>query len=134
MEREFNSRLKKMIKYPVYLPQEDGLLLADLIASGIHPLQASVTIFDEDIEALNRSELLVAVLNGPHVDSGVAFEIGYFNALRRPVLGLHTDTRSELKTGFNPMISVSLYNLAQSEQELLTMIDDWYRKTPINRE
>lgn len=125
-ERELNSRLKKLIRFPVYLPQQDGLLLADLIAAGTSVDAAVSAIFQADIAALHESKLLVAVLNGPLVDSGVAFEIGYFHSLGRPVVGFHTDVRVELRVGFNPMISAALSALATDEDELLEAIDKWY--------
>lgn len=122
IEREFNLRLKRLIRLPVYVPQEDGLLLVDVVAAGADPLVAAHKIYKEDIEALKRSSLLIAVLNGPHVDSGVAFEIGYFAALGKPVLGFHNDSRSELRTGFNPMIESALCDLVASEDELVAKV------------
>ncbi len=129
LEREFNARLKNLIQYPVYLPQDDGLLVADLISSGVNPEEAVTSIFTADIRALNESNLLVAVLNGPHVDSGVAFEIGYFRALGKRIIGFHTDVRSELRIGFNPMIAAALDDIAGNEVQLLAAIEKWHPKS-----
>ena len=48
-------------------------------------------LFDRDIRELQKADLVVALLDGPDVDSGTAFEVGY--ACRRgvPVFGLKSD-------------------------------------------
>ncbi len=38
---------------------------------------------------------LIAVLDGVEVDSGVAAEIGAFSMLKRPIVGVFTDTRQQ---------------------------------------
>ena len=118
-EREFNVRLKLLIPYPVYLPQEDGRLITDLLAEGVELNSAVRTIHQNDIQALCRSDVMVAVLDGAHVDSGVAFEIGYFHALGKPIIGLHTDSRTELSFGHNPMITGSIGIIVRNEIALL---------------
>jgi nucleoside 2-deoxyribosyltransferase len=131
IEREFNTRLKNAIRYPVYLPQEDGLLLTDLLSRGVDTAEAIRTIFAADLVALNSSRMLVAILNGPHVDSGVAFEIGYFRSLSRPIIGFHTDARSELPIGFNPMIAGALEEVAAGEDELILAIEKLYPRAKV---
>jgi nucleoside 2-deoxyribosyltransferase len=44
-------------------------------------------------------------LNGPDVDSGTAFEIGYGVARGRPVLGLYEDLRVDGARDLNVMIA-----------------------------
>ena len=42
---------------------------------------------------LIHSKHVVAVLNGPDVDSGTAWEIGYAYACKKPLLGIREDIR-----------------------------------------
>lgn len=81
-----------------YLPHRDG---------GLAPPDRRNTrpLYDADIGALDRCDLIVAVLNGPDVDSGTAFEIGYGVARGRPVLGLHEDLRVGGSHDLNVMVA-----------------------------
>ena len=80
-ERAFNLKLKAIIGRSVYLPQEDGELMENLIRRGETVEYAADLVYKNDLRALHASEAMVAVLDGAHLDSGVAFEIGFFNAL-----------------------------------------------------
>ena len=120
-ERDYNLRLKGIIDYPTYLPQEDGELITALIEGGM-PIESAIRTIHQNDRALRECELMVAVLDGAHVDSGVAFEIGYFSALEKPVIGLHTDSRSELPFGHNPMIAGALSILLRDETDLISTI------------
>ena len=67
------------------------------------------TIYDKNYENLNGCDIMIAILDGKDTDSGTAFEIGYFEAQDKIVLGLLTDTRSyndnhELNEKLNTMI------------------------------
>ncbi|MBI2543416.1 MAG: nucleoside 2-deoxyribosyltransferase [Candidatus Aenigmarchaeota archaeon] len=50
-------------------------------------------IFYLNKELLDKSDMVVAVLDGPDVDSGTAFEIGYATAKGKKVIGIKTDNR-----------------------------------------
>jgi nucleoside 2-deoxyribosyltransferase len=62
-------------------------------------------IYRECLEAVRDSALVLAVLEGPDVDSGVALEMGYALALGIPVVGLRTDYREQQEKGLNLMLS-----------------------------
>lgn len=55
--------------------------------------------------AIRESDGMLAVLDGPDVDSGTAAEIGFAAALGKPVAGLRLDTR---RTGDNEGATVNL--------------------------
>lgn len=92
MEQNYNQlvvdKLRKAnLKLEIYLPQEnmainDKSLYAD-----------SLMIADGDNEKLYESEILIAVLDGPVIDVGVATEIGVAYAKGIKIYGLYTDTR-----------------------------------------
>lgn len=53
----------------------------------------SKKIFNLDFENVESSDLMIAVIDGVEVDSGVACEIGIARALDIPIIGLYTDMR-----------------------------------------
>lgn len=58
--------------------------------------QAKAEIFRRCRESLHDADLVVALLDGPQVDDGTAWEIGYFHARRHGdaiIIGVRTDFR-----------------------------------------
>jgi nucleoside 2-deoxyribosyltransferase len=122
-ERSFNLRLKSIIEHKadVYLPQLDGDLIVDLIARGVPHKEATVQIFHNDVGAIQRCNIFLAVLNGRTVDEGVSFELGVAWCLKKPCFGYKDDFRRLLAHGDNPMIERAIKQTFQSESELT----DW---------
>lgn len=55
---------------------------------------APAAIFRACLNALEAADILVAILEGPQVDDGTAWEIGYFYARRQGrICGIRTDLR-----------------------------------------
>lgn len=50
-------------------------------------------IYDNNVAAIDRCDLVVASLNGITTDDGTAWEIGYAAAKGVPIIGIHTDWR-----------------------------------------
>ncbi|MDQ0462509.1 nucleoside 2-deoxyribosyltransferase [Caulobacter ginsengisoli] len=105
-ERIFNLQIAGALEMnlDIFLPQRDGTLLVNMIAAGVPAVVAEQRVFQQDCEAMRRSEILIAVLDGGHIDEGVAFEIGFMCALGRVCVGLQTDVRRALPSGNNPML------------------------------
>jgi nucleoside 2-deoxyribosyltransferase len=55
------------------------------------------------IEAIDRCDAVVAILDGPDSDSGTCVEIGYARALGKPIIGVRTDFRDGDIHGINVM-------------------------------
>ena len=53
----------------------------------------NVAIFESDKRLLDRSDIVIAVLDGADVDSGTAWEIGYAYAKGKPIIGIKSDFR-----------------------------------------
>lgn len=53
----------------------------------------STAIYELDVQNVKSSDLLIAVIDGVEIDSGVACEIGIATALNIPVIALYTDVR-----------------------------------------
>lgn len=121
MERGYNLAVVRRLEahFDVFLPQRDGGLLTRYVKEGISPDRAASLIFGTDLTAMGDADVLVALLDGSHVDEGVAFEIGYMFAMGKICVALQTDVRRALPTGNNPMISSAMRYIFQTIDELL---------------
>lgn len=96
-EREFLEDINglcRAIGMSTYLPSQDGGLLNQ---------DNDNEVFQMDIKALNKANIVIASLNGTDVDSGTSFELGYAFAKGKKLFGLHTDFRT-----FSPTSEVNL--------------------------
>lgn len=94
MELQYNQYLVKLLReaYPndlFYVPQEqmsinDKTNYAD-----------SMTIAKYDTDALLASKVMVAILDGPVIDVGVASEIGVAYQAGIPIVALFSDSRQQ---------------------------------------
>jgi len=73
----------------LYVPQENDAINDKTAYAD------SLAIAHADLEMLQKSDVLVAVLDGVEIDSGVAAEIGAFAMLNRPIIGVFTDVRQQ---------------------------------------
>ncbi|QCR32776.1 nucleoside 2-deoxyribosyltransferase [Lysinibacillus sp. SGAir0095] len=91
-DRLVNELIAKEIRKAIpeidlYVPQEND---------AINDKQAfanSLAIAEADMAKLQNSDVLIAVLDGIEIDSGVAAEIGVFSTYNRPVIALFSDVR-----------------------------------------
>ena len=120
-ERQFNEFVADRLSdyVDVFLPQRDGSLIVDMIESGVSHAVAELRVFEQDRKAMAASDILIAVLDGGHIDEGVAFEIGFMCALGRPCIGLQTDVRRALPFGNNPMIAQGLADILADVDSLV---------------
>ncbi len=125
-ERSFNKFITNQLlkNFNVFLPQEDGLLLENLIKKNIERGVAEKTIYETDTTAMKESDILLAVLDGASIDEGVAFELGFCGALGKLCIGLQTDVRRQLPTGNNPMIEQSCDRIFNDVDALLKWLNN----------
>lgn len=71
-------------------------------------------LFDACLRTLEEADLVVGVLDGPDVDSGTAFELGYAYSLGIPIIGIRTDYRQSQDRGLNLMLSQSCTKLLRA--------------------
>lgn len=99
-DQMFNQYLAQKIRealpeLDLYVPQENEAL------NDKSQYANSVMIFEGDNEYLDEADILIAVIDGVEVDSGVAMELGRFITLQeltdkpRYVYGLYTDVRKQ---------------------------------------
>lgn len=94
MELLYNEYLVREIRqeFPnvdLYVPQEQG----DINDKSQYADSMAIAKYDTD--ALLSSDLLIAILDGPTIDVGVATEIGVAYQAGIPILALYTDTRQQ---------------------------------------
>ncbi|EON72191.1 nucleoside 2-deoxyribosyltransferase [Lysinibacillus sphaericus] len=93
-DRLVNEQLAAAIRQAVpgielYVPQENDAINDKTAYAD------SLAIAEADLMMLQSSDVLVAVLDGVEIDSGVAAEIGAFSMLNRPIVGVFTDVRQQ---------------------------------------
>jgi len=124
-ERNFNSKVAKRLRdkgFQVWLAQE-----SPFIHEGTP--KEKQKIYEEDISTLKACDVVVAILDGVEVDSGVAFEMGYAVAIGKPVIGLKTDHRAFSKVeDVNLMLEVPLIKLYSSTDDVITELENFSRK------
>ncbi len=102
-ERRWNKDVAEALRkrgVQVILPQEE---VADCIVSAVVDYEC---LYSKCLEGIRRAKGIVAVLDGPDVDSGTAFECGYAHALGKPIIGVRSDLRSGgEERGVNAMLS-----------------------------
>ena len=122
-ELDFNIMLKKLLNpfFDIYLPQEDGGLISEMVQNGMDLKIAVNRVFLEDISAIKRCDLLLIVLDGRSIDEGAAFELGFAYAYGKICFGIQTDTRRLFGDQNNPMIDCPIIYTFKNVEDLV----DW---------
>ena len=82
-------------------------------------------IFYDNLDAMNDSDLMVAILEGAQVDDGTAWEIGYFFSRGKRIIGIRTDFRraGEFQASIvNLMVEFSCISIVNSCEDLVSQI------------
>jgi nucleoside 2-deoxyribosyltransferase len=98
----------RMVGIEVYAPQKNTAINDKTKSAD------SVAIFRGDTEKLEWADAIVALLDGPVVDAGVAAEIGYMAAKGKKIYGLLTDSREPSRTS-NDAKKALLSSTAESQ-------------------
>jgi nucleoside 2-deoxyribosyltransferase len=102
-EINFNRNLAdSLIKegFDVYLPQNECKVCND-----------NDEIYNVCLQGIEKSQVILAILDGTDVDSGTSFEAGYAKALGKKIIGLRTDFRNTGDDGgLNLMLSKSCHH------------------------
>jgi nucleoside 2-deoxyribosyltransferase len=121
-EQAFNEQVSAFFEergYETFLPQRDGLLLADLLARGMTEQEALERIFMLDVKTIAGCDLLLFNLDGRVPDEGACVELGIAFAQKKRCIGLKTDCRTLMEGLDNPLLLGPLEGrLARSIPEL----------------
>jgi nucleoside 2-deoxyribosyltransferase len=80
-------------------------------------------VFLANMKAMNECDLMVAILDGPQVDDGTAWEVGYFFSQGKRIIGIRTDFRragEAEKSRVNLMVECSCLAVATSPDQLIS--------------
>src|SRR5437870_13012029 len=103
-ERTSNRRLAKAIE--AILPEISVELPQDIKYHGkFNDKNFFKQVYDSCIAGVNRSQAVVAILDGPSADDGTCYEVGYAVAKGIRVVGVRTDYRQNQESGMNLMLS-----------------------------
>lgn len=84
------SEIRENIKgIDLYVPQENDAI------NDKSAYADAISIADADMDRLEESDFLIAVIDGVEIDSGVAAEIGAFYMMDKPIFALYSDVRQE---------------------------------------
>ncbi|OLN24469.1 nucleoside 2-deoxyribosyltransferase [Desulfovibrio sp. DV] len=124
-ERRFMAHLRDLAAaLPGVSPLWPGDLFVNDDLAGLGQT-AKTHIFRGCLSALDGCDLVAAVLDGPAVDDGTAWEAGYAYARGIPVWGLRTDFRSAGDTTHslvNCMIECSCTEIFRDVEALLAAL------------
>lgn len=107
-ERAWNASLAqefRKLDLTVVLPQEEAATLISCTGAFIPS-----KLYENCLSGIDRSDAVVAILDGADCDSGTSFECGYAVARAKQVVGLRTDLRKtgdDADAGVNLMLSVA---------------------------
>jgi nucleoside 2-deoxyribosyltransferase len=80
-------------------------------------------VFQTNLLAMNECDLMVAILDGPQVDDGTAWEVGYFFSQGKRIVGLRTDFRragEAEKSRVNLMVECACLAVTSSPDQLVS--------------
>jgi nucleoside 2-deoxyribosyltransferase/predicted secreted protein len=118
-ERAYNLSIARNLRnnfFDVFLPQEAG------DDSHTRDKEEQSRIFSENLKTLEKSDIIVAVIDGADADSGTAWEMGYAYAQKKQVIALRTDFR---RAGMHEQVNMMLEESAKvvtSSDTLLNLL------------
>ena len=119
-EKAFNERIDAILRgcgHETYLPQRDAGCVADL-PEFIDGVPSRIHVFRLDCEEMDRSDLILFLMDGRVPDEGACFELGYGYRAGKRCVGYKTDVRSFIGGYDNAMLAGSLETVLHSEEEL----------------
>jgi len=131
MEKNFNEHIDALIVtqgFETYLPQRDGGTLSELIKQGDNPEELSDYIFNLDIAAVKKCDIILFLLDGRVPDEGACFELGMAYALEKECIGLKTDIRSFADGYDNLMLRKSLSAIFTNEEDLINFLKKRFKE------
>jgi len=140
MELEITNQLKIYLSGPIFSQAEIEWarrvkgLIEESFASRVeviwpHEIASGPpeNIFRENLRALDQCPIVIAILDGPQVDDGTAWEVGYHYARGGQVLGIRTDFRNAgeaPQSRANAMIEFSCTCIVSSMDQLLLKLKE----------
>ncbi len=120
-ELEYNLKIDTFLRengFDTYLPQRDGGVVSEM-PEIVEGMPKGEYVFKKDLEAMDKSDVFLFLLDGRVPDEGACVALGYFYSSGKPCVGLKTDTRSLVGGEDNLMIRMALKKICRTKEELL---------------
>ncbi len=120
-ERDFLEKITSLCEahgFETFLPHRD----AELIEGENHSRENLEEVFHADKKGIDDADIIIAVLSGPDIDAGTAWEIGYAYAHEKKIIGVVDDLR--LKQSMSLMVAhtaLLVFSLEELDAELRKM-------------
>jgi len=124
-EREYLIRLVDILSKELELDHNEDFFLPHRDASDLGVTDGRDEVFCLDLRYLDQAKIVIALLDGPDVDSGTAVELGYAYAKRKKIFGLLTDFRAYfLSTKTPSKLNNMVWGVCDKGNNLYRNIDD----------
>ena len=121
MERARNIEIANIFEsldFDTYLPQRDGGIFSEMVASGKTINEARKSIFENDIKAIEKCDIILCLLDGRVPDEGMCVELGIAHALGKKCFGYRTDSRVSESEGMNIILEGTLSHVFTNKKDL----------------
>jgi len=116
-EKKYLEEIAEILEsngYDCFLPHRDQVVELEERRSVDHMSQKTKdTIFQTDLDALEKADITVALITGQDIDSGTCCEIGYTYAMKKPVLAIDADERRYRNLFVEGMLTVTINDTHQ---------------------
>ena len=121
-EKKYLEEIAEVLEgkgYDCFLPHRDqtGIDPEELKNNDMSQSTKDI-IFQTDVQALNESDLVVALVTGQDIDSGTASEIGFMYANNKPVIALTAEERRYMNLFTAGMFSSTVQNIGDLLEEI----------------
>jgi nucleoside 2-deoxyribosyltransferase len=104
-ERQFNKDFAAALKHTDGL-EDVFIILPQVKADELKGEKDFIyKMYNYCLRAIDDSDLVLSILEGPDTDSGTCVEMGYAHARQKPIIGVRTDFRNSEDRGVNLMVS-----------------------------
>jgi len=101
-EREYLEKLVNRLSEAAHLSPTEHFFLPHRDGGELGKGPTRTEIFNLDTNTLKQAQIVVALLDGPDVDSGTCIELGVAYSLGKKIFGIITDFRSYFTNDHEP--------------------------------
>jgi nucleoside 2-deoxyribosyltransferase len=116
-ERDYLEKIALELEnngYECFLPHRDQTGIPDdQVAQHTMTLKTRDKIFNNDLNALEASDITVALLTGQDIDSGTSAEIGFTYASKKPVVAIKASETRIRNLFVEGMVSIAIDDIDQ---------------------
>ena len=121
MERARNEEIAELVEscgVVTYLPQRDGGIFSEMLASDQTVEEVRKNIFKDDVTAIRECDIILCLLDGRVPDEGMCIELGMAHVLGRKCFAYRTDSSVSEAEGMNIILEGVLSAVFTNKEEL----------------